>query len=164
MIFTKVKYKSHSITKVDIHVLKIVVGKHYASNSSVVDVYVFNKKLSNFIPNFILDTGDFIKHNITKIIDIIKHNIEMVTIRCDFRTQYYHESGRDCDGVTSSCVHKYKNALQAYEAIESAYNWADGPVYFTKITKAQYDTFEPVPSRDLVLEAFENGHPHIIYT
>lgn len=72
------------------------------------------------------------------------------------------ESGRDCDGV------KYSGLVTIIDAHWRAYlrheeyceAWADGPFTLTierPSVKIEYE------SRDLTLEAFENGHPHSLH-
>jgi len=72
-------------------------------------------------------------------------------------------SGRDCDGV------EYHNRVSivpveeadACEAGEE--EWADGPIYFERMRPSEAKTLE-YSSRDLVAEAHENGHSHVIYS
>jgi hypothetical protein len=47
--------------------------------------------------------------------------------------------------------------------IEQAENWADGSIYFDFDFPSNDENYTR-SSRDLALEAFENGHSHIIYT
>jgi hypothetical protein len=73
-------------------------------------------------------------------------------------------SGMDCD-----CV-RYSNNVRMVDAnwkaieehINSTYEWADGPAYygFEKPSVARELEYE---SRDLALEAFEDGHPYSIH-
>jgi hypothetical protein len=73
------------------------------------------------------------------------------------------ESGRDCDCVS------YSRPAYQIEATSKAYwkeytkiaDWADGPFSLT-IYEADRRPTE-YHSRDLALEAFEDGHQHIIY-
>jgi len=72
-------------------------------------------------------------------------------------------SGMDCDGV------RYRNSVKTVkadvksvmEAENEEYEWADGPCnyYLEKPSVAKTLQYS---SRDLVLEAFEDGHPHSI--
>lgn len=72
-------------------------------------------------------------------------------------------SGRDCDGVQYTgnveLADATVNAVQA--AIDTTYEWADGPCscYIERPSVAQGI---PYTSRDLVMEAHENGHPHVL--
>ncbi len=72
------------------------------------------------------------------------------------------ESGRDCDGVRYwGRRHLIEATVQAVDALHDRLaNWADGP-----FSLALARPSEPVEygSRDLAAEAFENGHPHVIY-
>lgn len=71
------------------------------------------------------------------------------------------ESGMDCDGVQySGSMHECDANLRAYEALVYDINgWADGPFSTYPITEAERAevTYQ---SRDLAMEAFEDGHPH----
>jgi hypothetical protein len=73
-------------------------------------------------------------------------------------------SGRDCDCVRySGEVRLVKATWKAIvDHIDQTYKWADGPCgyHFTTPSKAKKIERE---SRDLALEAFENGHPYYIY-
>lgn len=75
------------------------------------------------------------------------------------RTVYFYSSGMDCDGVESGHRVKYKNILVAEKEQENDYEWADGPLYFNRLTKAEYMEAES-HYRDRGMEAYENGHPH----
>jgi hypothetical protein len=73
-------------------------------------------------------------------------------------------SGRDCDGVRySGSVYIVDATAQAVDAEEEhTLKWADGPCGFylerpSVACGVEYD------SRDLALEAFEDGHPHVLY-
>lgn len=72
------------------------------------------------------------------------------------------ESGRDCDGVRYAdrdrgCI---AATPAAYWKLHSEIaDWADGPFSLC----IEQPDYEPEPtSRDLTLEAFENGHPHYL--
>lgn len=71
------------------------------------------------------------------------------------------ESGRDCDGVVySGRVHEIDASVEAYYALDSLIaKWADGP--FSLRIASPTETVE-YTSRDLGLEAFENGHAHCL--
>lgn len=90
-----------------------------------------------------------------------KHHVERQLSRLDHRTQYYINWGRDCDGCESTRAVKFSSAYDALESIDAAYEWADGPESWDKCTKAEYEEFQPT-FRDLGLEAYENGHPHVL--
>ena len=78
------------------------------------------------------------------------------------RTVYFYESGMDCDGVSSGSGSKYKNIFEAEKSQEHAYEWADGPLYFSRMTKQEYLESKP-HYRDHGMEAHEDGHPHNIH-
>lgn len=73
-------------------------------------------------------------------------------------------SGRDCDGSryanSVAIVDADKKAVEAH--IEHTYEWADGPraYYIERPSVARRLMYS---SRDLALEAFEDGHSHFIY-
>lgn len=73
------------------------------------------------------------------------------------------ESGRDCDGVAYSgsvtIVDANVNAVQ--EHIDRQVKWADGPMWFDLDRPSAAAAIE-YKSRDLTLEAFEDGHSHVI--
>ena len=73
-------------------------------------------------------------------------------------------SGRDCDGVQYSGQVELVNANIAAvtKAVDHTYDWADGPCnfYIERPSVARRLTYD---SRDLVMEAHEDGHPHVIY-
>ena len=68
------------------------------------------------------------------------------------REVFFYHSGRDCDGVEYGSGCAYKNIHEARESIEDAYEWADGPMSFTRITRKQYEEAESY-SRDRFAEA-----------
>ena len=74
------------------------------------------------------------------------------------------ESGMDCDCVRySGRVHIVDATEEAVEELyDYVYKWADGPVSlaFCKPSVAKQVRYT---SRDLALEAFEDGHPHSIH-
>ena len=75
----------------------------------------------------------------------------------------YLESGRDCDCVEySGRVHVVDATWEAFEELEAGISeWADGPfrLSLARVSETRAVRYE---SRDLVLEAMENGHPHSI--
>lgn len=73
------------------------------------------------------------------------------------------ESGRDCDGCQySGKQHTIAATLAAYDALDARLgDWADGP-YSLSVARPSEAGSVRYTSRDLGLEAFENGHPHVI--
>jgi hypothetical protein len=73
------------------------------------------------------------------------------------------ESGMDCDGVQYSgivyLVEANKAVIKAH--IEHSLNWADGPMYFSLEKPSKAEKIE-YASRDLGMEAHEDGHPHVL--
>jgi hypothetical protein len=76
-----------------------------------------------------------------------------------------YRSGRDCDGVEYDKAYITDAPTGVVEFIRSEeehYQWLDGPerTHFGKPSKC-----EPFSEMcDLVMEAYENGHPHVIYS
>lgn len=72
--------------------------------------------------------------------------------------------GRDCDGVQYSGHVSLVNAtLQDVESsIDQAYEWADGPMYWELMRPSEAESVERT-SRDLTMEAYEDGHAHVLY-
>ena len=74
---------------------------------------------------------------------------------------YYVESGTDCDCV-QYCDRPRRIEGNWYEFDRyrnEAYEWADGLMYFSVLTKEEAEEVMPF-QRDLAMEAHENGHPH----
>lgn len=72
------------------------------------------------------------------------------------------ESGRDCDGVEYSggSGREIEATVAAFHLLENrVHESADGPF---RLSVVPWDFNEPYESRDLVMEARENGHPHSI--
>lgn len=77
---------------------------------------------------------------------------------------HVEESGMDCDGVRYSGS---MTTIQAnIEALDDLYDErgesADGPFYLSVCTAEQAAEIT-YQSRDLGMEAYEDGHPHILY-
>jgi hypothetical protein len=73
--------------------------------------------------------------------------------------------GRDCDGSQSDGYTKLVDAgyYSAQKFIDSLYEGADGAIWY-EFAKPSAISNIAVETRDLTLEAFENGHSHIIYS
>lgn len=74
------------------------------------------------------------------------------------------ESGRDCDGVQYSGIVRYVKATfdSVNDAIADIRYWSDGPCHISIAKPSEVDGIE-YTSRDLGMEAFENGHAHCIH-
>lgn len=71
-------------------------------------------------------------------------------------------SGMDCDCVKFCHSHIFKAIPLAIDReIEGAYEWADGPM---SVGVCKPSERPEAYSRDLAMEAFEDGHQHIVYT
>lgn len=73
-------------------------------------------------------------------------------------------SGMDCDCVQFSygSVVSVNSLAELEKHIASMYEWADGPLNVTYTTPEKASKYER-QSRDLALEAFEDGHGHVVY-
>ena len=75
-----------------------------------------------------------------------------------------HTSGYDCDwtyGERSRVVNAVPMAV--YNFIEKMYAEAEGPISVTLFRPSQYPERSQNCGRNLVEEAFEDGHSHVVY-
>lgn len=75
-----------------------------------------------------------------------------------------HESGMDCDCVTFSGILRHAVPATLYAVNKEmcdAQQWADGPLHLTVISPSEAKGVE-YKSRDNVMEAYEDGHPHSV--
>jgi hypothetical protein len=74
------------------------------------------------------------------------------------------ESGRDCDGVQYwGRTSTIPAAVMSFIALEThTAKWADGP-FRLDIERPSMEKGIDAGSRDLGMEAFEDGHPHVLY-
>lgn len=72
--------------------------------------------------------------------------------------------GRDCDMAQwdNNVTVLPANTLKVERWIENLYEWADGPRWWRITTLSEAASLR-ASSRDLALEAFEDGHPHVVY-
>ena len=71
---------------------------------------------------------------------------------------------RDCDGVSGSYPVEIEPTLEAWDKLaDSCEANAEGPWSMRIIPLEQMAEYEPQPTRDHTLEAFEDGHPHVLY-
>ena len=72
------------------------------------------------------------------------------------------ESGMDCDcsQYTHCTTIENPTAVKLEKDAEHRYEWADGPM---GVSYCRPDELPGNSSRDLALEAFEDGHPHVVY-
>lgn len=69
----------------------------------------------------------------------------------------------DCDCSAWTTLNEIKPSYYEYEKLrDSVYDGAEGPVRFSFLEPEMTDTWES-ESRDLAMEAHENGHDHIVY-
>ena len=72
------------------------------------------------------------------------------------------QSGMGCDCVKycHSSIYDGMTAIQFQRERDSAYEWADGPIGIRFCRPSETpDSY----SRDLAMEAYEDGHPHVVY-
>ena len=71
------------------------------------------------------------------------------------------ESGRDCDCVSycGGTRRKFAGAFEFEKYRQDACYWADGPHYVTLCEVSEIPEYR---SRDLALEAYEDGHAHSV--
>lgn len=71
------------------------------------------------------------------------------------------ESGRDCDCVEYwGRIHTIDATVDAFDALhDEVSEWADGPF---ELRIMPFETQVEYGSSDLALEAYENGHRHVI--
>ncbi len=107
----------------------------------------------------------FIHHTHSVVMDKHREMVEaVIQAYAEDGMVCYIESGRDCDCVEyDGKVHGPVPATaQAYEELDTLIGeWADGPYHLalcrpSEVKKVKYE------SRDLVMEAHEDGHPHSI--
>jgi hypothetical protein len=75
-----------------------------------------------------------------------------------------HESGMDCDCVTFSGILRHAVPATLYAVNKEmcdAQQWADGPLHLTVISPSEAKGVE-YKTRDNVMEAYEDGHPHSV--
>lgn len=77
---------------------------------------------------------------------------------------YVEVYGMDCDCTQYSHLSTAPATFKAYEAWQDEQlEWADGPMHFSIMPEHEADSFRSY-SRDLAMEAYEDGHPHVIYS
>lgn len=78
---------------------------------------------------------------------------------------YLSRFERDCDMMQSFSVRQCNSLESAIRYRDSVYEGAEGPCSVRPLTREEYDEAKPCEeTRDLALEAHEDGHPHVIYT
>ena len=76
---------------------------------------------------------------------------------------WYQDGGRDCDMCeATSRPYKMRASLMLWQRhVNNLYDWAEGPVWFWMVKECDLPKCE-YGSRDLALEAFEDGHSHVV--
>lgn len=70
----------------------------------------------------------------------------------------------DCDGVSGSHLRWIDPSVRAWEALhEECGKWAEGPYRLTIVPPADLYSYQPQRQRDHALEAFEDGHQHVLF-
>jgi hypothetical protein len=93
-----------------------------------------------------------------------KHFLEAIMVCAEDGMLSVVEGGMDCDCVKYEGHVSYIPATVAAveKHIESLYEYAEGPIHW-EIMKPSQAVRVKSTSHDLIMEAFENGHPHIVY-
>lgn len=102
--------------------------------------------------------ADFVSRKIKQAKKIVRK----VKTQFSFMPVYFQVDSMDCDCSRSVRAVRYKNMREAERCIDSIYDNAEGPIYVTRISKKDYQSFKSY-RRDLAAEAYENGHSHIVY-
>ena len=70
----------------------------------------------------------------------------------------------DCDCARYTTIHETEAmVMRVARAMFDTYADAEGPVYACYLAPVEDRDEHRRPTRDLALEAFEDGHPHIVY-
>lgn len=95
----------------------------------------------------------------------VLHLIDLIAFHAQDGKVCAVESGRDCDGVEySGKIHTIDATIKAWRDLDDDIGqWADGPYYLSVASLREAETIE-YASRDLVMEAHEDGHRHVIYS
>ena len=79
---------------------------------------------------------------------------------------WYTVWSRDCDMAQGTSGPYLMDAnVYAWEAkVNQDHEWAEGPMHHSILTVAEAEEFrrQPDDHRDLAMEAFEDGHPHVV--
>lgn len=85
--------------------------------------------------------------------------------------KHFAEAGRvwvlhtstDCDHTRGEYLHQIPASVLAWDRMETAaYDCAEGPQSFSLLHAHEAEEYRP-QTRDLALEAWEDGHPHCIH-
>ena len=134
----------------------IAVGKFPTfTNGDTVSLYVANSWLPRMGSNRL-------HYNLTKRWELMARIEECR--RADGK-MWVTESGMDCDGVQySGSMHECKADLRSYEQLGyDIQGWADGPCSIYPVTEEERKEIT-YQSRDLAMEAYEDGHPSTLST
>lgn len=99
----------------------------------------------------------------------IKNRLEDFKDALFHKPIYYEYFSRDCDMCESSYCAVFRKGKKAFEKMKmESYEWAEGPMSFTPISKADYEQWHVETNgrtshRDRVMEAYENGRGNSIY-
>ena len=116
--------------------------------------------LSSALEGLILRTGRN-EHSIHKAMNLIRTSEKIDEHATRDGMLRVVESGRDCDGVEyDGRVHTCEATLDGFEKLHDEIGeWADGPF---RLDIVAWDEDVEYTTRDLVMEAHENGHRHSI--
>ena len=95
-----------------------------------------------------------------RTLEVIKNSY----LRTFWPTIYYTVWSRDCDMCESTSSGYVLGGMKKFEEVqEDSAEWAEGPVHYEVISKAEYEEFTAPPVRDRIMEAYENGRGRSIY-
>ncbi|WGH49736.1 hypothetical protein [Alishewanella phage vB_AspM_Slickus01] len=128
------------IKRVRLGKLKLtVIGFQY---EYVCSITLSNKPLRSFSVKRI---------NVKHVKNDIKDKLQFFFDKISRRKVYFYNSGMDCDGVSYGSPMTFENIDEANDYIDNAYEWADGYMNFTRISKKQAKEAESY-SRDTYAE------------
>ena len=115
-----------------------------------VTVRIGKRRRTRSISNMIHNVNEWFR---VRLIDIITN-----------RKIFLIHDGYDCDWTYSRAVVCCKNWRDYDRYVENAYDNAEGPENFQRISKQEYLEEKELPPvhRNLVEEAFEDGHSHSV--
>jgi hypothetical protein len=110
-----------------------------------------------FLAIFYGDKKIMLKYIERRDLSRYKYNIMTAFRMLQFWPVYLEVWSRDCDMCESRHAYRFPTYWHAYRYMQDMrHNWSEGPCSFAFITRKDYENYEST-SRDLILEAFEDG-------
>lgn len=106
--------------------------------------------------------GRGIRYQLPDFAGIKERSVDRFRRRFDFRTTYAGVDSTDCDHTRVRFACAFDCYLEFAEYREQELWNAEGPTWIGEVDRAFYEGFE-AERRDMALEAFEDGHAHVIY-